>query len=43
MGKRLYVGNLSYSTTETALNRLFSQFGTVDSVKITKYPGCRLA
>jgi RNA recognition motif-containing protein len=34
MGKRLYVGNLSYSTTETALNRLFSQFGTVDSVKV---------
>jgi len=34
MGKRLYVGNLPYSATEASLQRLFAQFGTVDSVKI---------
>lgn len=34
MGKKLYVGNLSYSTTEDALNEMFSQCGQVESVKL---------
>ena len=34
MGKRLYVGNLPYSSTEGSLTDLFSQVGTVDSVRI---------
>jgi len=34
MGKRLYVGNLSFSTTEAALNDLFAQNGTVESATI---------
>lgn len=34
MGKRIYVGNLSYSTTEDALRELFAQFGDVESVNI---------
>jgi len=34
MAKKLYVGNLSYRTTEDGLRNLFSAFGTVASVKI---------
>ena len=34
MAKKLYVGNLAFSTTESALNDLFSQFGAVDSVRL---------
>ncbi len=34
MVKKLYVGGLSYGTTEDALHDLFSQAGQVDSVKI---------
>jgi RNA recognition motif-containing protein len=34
MAKKLYVGNLSYNTTEDGLKTLFSQFGTVASAKI---------
>ena len=34
MGRKLYVGNLPYSTTEEGLNESFSQCGTVDSVKL---------
>ncbi len=34
MGKKLYVGGLSYSTTESSLESLFSQAGDVDSVRI---------
>jgi RNA recognition motif-containing protein len=34
MAKKLYVGNLSYNTTEDGLRNLFSGFGTVASVKI---------
>ncbi len=31
---KLYVGNLSFSTTENDLKNAFSDFGTVDSVSI---------
>lgn len=34
MAKKLYVGNLSYRTTEDGLRSLFSGFGTVESAKI---------
>jgi RNA recognition motif-containing protein len=34
MAKKLYVGNLSYRTTEDGLHGLFSGFGTVESAKI---------
>jgi cold-inducible RNA-binding protein len=34
MGKRLYVGNLSYGTTETDLREAFATAGTVSEVKI---------
>ena len=32
MSKKLYVGNLSYDTTEDGLRQLFGQFGELDSV-----------
>ena len=34
MGKKLYVGNLSYSTTEASLSEAFSAFGEVVSVNL---------
>jgi len=34
MTKKLYVGNLSYNTTEQQLRDLFSQVGQVDSVAL---------
>jgi len=34
MGKKLYVGNLSYQTREEGLRSFFSGFGTVESVKL---------
>ncbi|MDR1505468.1 MAG: RNA-binding protein [Treponema sp.] len=34
MAKKLYVGNLSYNTSEDGLRALFSAFGSVASVKI---------
>jgi RNA recognition motif-containing protein len=34
MAKKLYVGNLSYNTTEDGLRNHFSSFGSVASVKI---------
>jgi RNA recognition motif-containing protein len=34
VGKKLYVGNLTYSVNETDLEALFSQFGTVQSAQI---------
>lgn len=34
MAKKLYVGNMSYSTTEDQLEDLFAQFGTVVSANI---------
>lgn len=36
MEAKLYVGNLSYSTTEADLRSLFSQAGTVASVALIK-------
>ena len=36
MESKLYVGNLSYSTTEDALRTLFFQAGTVASVALIK-------
>jgi RNA recognition motif-containing protein len=36
MGRRLYVGNLPYSTTEDQLTELFSQAGKVDSVRVMR-------
>jgi RNA recognition motif-containing protein len=36
MISKLYVGNLPFSVTEDQLTSLFSQFGTVESVKIVK-------
>jgi len=34
MSKRIYVGNLSYQTTENDINNLFGQVGEVESVNI---------
>lgn len=34
MGKKLYVGNLSYSVTSDGLNELFSAFGAVRSAEV---------
>lgn len=34
MGKKLYVGNLSYNMDEQSLGELFGQFGQVESSKI---------
>jgi cold-inducible RNA-binding protein len=34
MGKRLYVGNLSFGTSETELRDLFGQSGTVTDLKV---------
>jgi RNA recognition motif-containing protein len=31
---KIYVGNLSYSTSEEDIRTAFSQFGTVDSVEV---------
>src|SRR5688500_15701296 len=34
MGKKLYVGNLAFSTTDQDLEKTFSQHGTVGSAKV---------
>jgi cold-inducible RNA-binding protein len=34
MGKKIYVGNLPFSTTSESLSQIFSSFGQVDSSKI---------
>lgn len=36
MAKKLYVGNMTYSTTEDQLGELFAQYGNVMSVTIVK-------
>ena len=36
MGRRLFVGNLSYQTDENELTELFSQFGAVESAQIMR-------
>ena len=38
MEKKLYVGNISYNTTEDELKELFSRCGEVSSVKIITDP-----
>jgi RNA recognition motif-containing protein len=39
MESKLYVGNLSYNTTEQTLRELFMQAGNVNSVALIKEPG----
>jgi RNA recognition motif-containing protein len=39
MEAKLYVGNLSYETTEQRLRELFMQAGNVTSVALIKEPG----
>src|SRR3984957_14052134 len=34
MGKKLYVGNLSYNVTSSDLEQLFAQHGTVQSAEV---------
>src|SRR5262245_7475027 len=36
MGKRLYVGNLSYGVTSESLEELFAQFGNVQSAQVVQ-------
>ena len=34
MGKKLYVGNLTYEITDSELSTLFAEFGTVESAQV---------
>jgi RNA recognition motif-containing protein len=34
MGKKLYVGNLTYGVTDSTLQQLFEPFGTVESAQV---------
>jgi cold-inducible RNA-binding protein len=34
MGRKLYVGNLPYTATESEITTKFSEFGTVESIKL---------
>lgn len=34
MGKKIYVGNLSYSVDDQTLSELFAAYGTVESAKV---------
>src|SRR5436305_2984284 len=34
MGRKLYVGNLTYGVTDSALEQLFAAFGTVQSAQV---------
>ncbi|MEW5816942.1 MAG: RNA-binding protein [Spirochaetota bacterium] len=36
MANKIYVGNMSYSTTEDSLSEIFSQYGEIVSVNIVK-------
>ena len=36
MNRKLYVGNISYETTESDLQTLFSQAGSVESVQVMR-------
>lgn len=36
MNRKLYVGNLAYETTETDLQTLFGEAGTVESVRVMR-------
>lgn len=36
MGTNIYVGNLSFDSTEQAVRGLFEQYGTVHSVKLVE-------
>lgn len=36
MGKRLYVGNLSYSVSNESLEQMFAPFGTVRSAQVVQ-------
>ena len=36
MGRRLYVGNLPYTTGEAELQEIFSKVGTVESVRVMR-------
>jgi len=36
MGRKLYVGNLPFETSETDLQELFAQIGAVDSVRVMR-------
>jgi RNA recognition motif-containing protein len=38
-GKKLYVGNLTYSVGEEQLRELFSGYGTVESVRVIEQKG----
>lgn len=38
-GKKLYVGNLTYSVSESQLRELFAEYGTVESVKVIEQKG----
>ena len=34
MGKKLYVGNLSYNTSDSELQKMFEEYGTVQSAQV---------
>jgi len=34
VAKKLYVGNLSYGTTDSDLQKMFEEFGTVESAQV---------
>jgi RNA recognition motif-containing protein len=34
MGKKLYVGNLTYSVTDSTLHQMFEPYGTVESAQV---------
>lgn len=36
MNQKIYVGNLSYETTEDDLKTIFAEYGTVESVNVIK-------